>query len=346
MSLLLPLSWKLALVRLVSPLSAPRDFPHDGPRLIVALAADYGNLGDVALTRALIELSGRHLPRHRPCLLPAGRLFRELRGVSRHLSPEDVIAIVGGGNMGDLYPDLEEARQQVVRKFRHHRIISFPQSIDFSDNEEGRSALRRARRVYQSHPGLTLFARDAESFQIMKSAFPGVAIGLTPDTVLSMAAPTSLGRDIPVITCLREDKEAGLSAARRADIVAEISQAYPGCVITDTIVSGARLDYSSYDHRLGELLGKFARSRCVVTDRLHGLIFSVITSTPCVVIENNNHKISALVRTWLSDLPSIRLLSNPTPAEVAAAIDDLRDINATRPDLSAGFAPLVTALRG
>lgn len=346
MTLPIPLLWKLRLKAALSPLSAPCCFPSTGPRLIVALAADYGNLGDVALTRALIELSGRYLPSHQPYLLPAGRLFRELRGVSRHVSPEDVVAIVGGGNMGNLYPDLEEARQQVVRKFRHHRIISFPQSIDFSDNEEGLAAQRRASQIYKSHHALTLFARDAESFQRMKSAFPGVAIGLAPDTVLSMAAPASSGRDIPVITCLRQDKEAGLSEARRAAIEAEIRQAHPGCVITDTIVPGARLDYPSYDQRLSELLGQFKRSRCVVTDRLHGLIFSVITSTPCVVIENNNHKIRALVRTWLPGLPSIHLLSNPLPSEVTAAIDDLRDVTANQPNLSADFELLVTALRG
>ena len=50
---LVPVRWKREALRLVSPFGPPADFPADRPRLIIALAADYGNLGDVALTRAL-----------------------------------------------------------------------------------------------------------------------------------------------------------------------------------------------------------------------------------------------------------------------------------------------------
>ncbi|GHT58527.1 hypothetical protein AGMMS49531_00830 [Endomicrobiia bacterium] len=38
-------------------------------------------------------------------------------------------------------------------------------------------------------------------------------------------------------------------------------------------------------------LMKYARSKIVVTDRLHGMLFSVITKTPCVVMGSYTHKI-------------------------------------------------------
>ena len=38
-------------------------------------------------------------------------------------------------------------------------------------------------------------------------------------------------------------------------------------------------------------LQKFAARQVVVTDRLHGLIFALITHTPCVVMSAFNHKI-------------------------------------------------------
>lgn len=343
---LIPLRWKLATVAALSSSRPSADFPAKGPRLILALAADYGNLGDVALTRALLQFAHQHLPSHQPYLLTAGRVYRDLKGVALASGPEDVVALIGGGNMGDLYPDLEEARLRVVRAFPRNRIVSFPQSIQFSGTAAGRRALARSRSTYEGHPRLEMFARDAESLLRMRKAFPGAKVYSAPDTVLSMSAPTSSSRDISLMVCLRQDKEAGLSASRRAAILAALSTAHPGALLTDTLVSGPRLDYPAYDRHLEMLLGQFARARCAVTDRLHGLIFSVITGTPCVVIENNNHKIRSLVETWLPGLGSVRLLTNPEPAAVLAAIGEVVAAPARPPDLTPAFEPLAAALKG
>lgn len=343
---LVPLRWKLALVAALSSCRPPDGFPPQGPRLIVALAADYGNLGDVALTRALLRFAAAQLPSHQPVLLPAGRVYRDLRGAALASGPEDVVAIVGGGNMGDLYPDLEEARVRVVRAFPRNRIISFPQSMEFSDSRAGRRVLRRSSMAYAAHPRLEIFARDDESLLRMRDAFPATKVSLAPDTVLSMAGPVAPSRDIPLMICLRQDKEAGITTRRRAEILSALTLLAPGALVTDTLVDGPRLDYHAYDRRLDVLLAQFARSRCVVTDRLHGLIFSVITGTPCVIIENSNHKIRAIVRSWLRDTPSVCLLANPAPAEVSAAVDRVVASPVSRSDLTAAFAPLAAALRG
>lgn len=322
------------------------DFPEEGPRLIVALAADYGNLGDVALTRALLQFAERHLPSHRPYLLCAGRVFRDLKGVAASVGGDDVITLVGGGNMGDLYPDLEEARLQVVRAFPSNRMLSFPQSISFSDTSAGRRALRRSGRVYASHPALTLFARDAESEVGMRAAFPGAKIAAAPDTVLSMLAAPGHARHTPLMICLRQDKEAGMTGPRRQALLAALSGHYPGAILTDTIVGGPRLGYRDYESHLDTFLAMVGASRCVVTDRLHGMIFSVITGTPCVVIENNNHKIRSMVATWLRDVPSVRLLSDPDAGAVLAAVEAVKASPSPRPDLTPAFAHLARTLKG
>jgi pyruvyl transferase EpsI len=256
-----------------------------------------------------------------------------------------VVAIVGGGNMGDMYSDLEEARLQVVKAFPRNRIVSFPQSIDFSDTASGRRALRRSRSIYESHPRLTLFARDTESHKRMRAAFPGAKVCPAPDTVLSMPWQSNHDRTVPLLSCIRSDKEAALSAGRREEILSALSSAVPGAIVTDTLVPGPRLDFGSYDRKLDELLDLFSRSRCIVTDRLHGLIFSVITRTPCVVIENSNHKIRSLVATWLPGLSSVRLLSQPSAHDVLRAVKDLEGCSPVRPNLDGAFAPLIAALR-
>lgn len=343
---LVPLHWKLSLVAALSPRRPPDGFPSQGPRLIVALAADYGNLGDVALTRALLRLAATHLPTHRPVLLPAGRIYGDLKGVALAADPSDVVAIVGGGNMGDLYPDLEEARVRVVRAFPGNRIISFPQSVDFSETPSGRRALARSRAAYENHPRLDIFARDAESLRRMRECFPGAHLALAPDTVFSLPAPPAAARDIPLLVCLRQDKEAGLSASRRNSLLLAMVRRWPEAVVTDTLVPGPRLDYQAYDNRLDGFLGQFARARCVVTDRLHGLIFSAISGAPCVAIENNNHKIRGVAESWLAGLSSVQLLANPDEAGLLRAIERTASAPGVRPSLDEAFAPLIRALRG
>jgi pyruvyl transferase EpsI len=342
---LVPLRWKLEAVRLKSPFRPPVDFPAEGPRLILALAADYANLGDVAITRALIRFAARHLPSHRPYLLCAGHVFHDLRGVARAADKDDVVAIVGGGNMGDRYSDLEEARCRVVRAFRRNRVISFPQSFDFSDTPAGRGALARSRSAYASHPRLRLFAREMESLRRMQAALPNCQVNLAPDTVLSLDLAPSAPRNLSLLVCLRQDVESRLSADHRTAILEGLRSFAPDAVVTDTTVLGPRLEFPDYERHLDALWAKFAHAKCVVTDRLHGLIFSIISRAPCVVIENTNHKIRSTWKTWLSGMPSVRLLSDPEPAAVIAAVRQIREITPAPVALNGAFTPLAQALR-
>lgn len=47
----------------------------------------------------------------------------------------------------------------------------------------------------------------------------------------------------------------------------------------------------------------------VVTDRLHGMIFAAITSTPCIVLPNYNHKIKYQYE-WIKHLNYIVFLDD------------------------------------
>lgn len=330
----------------ISPDKPPVGFPNISPRLIVVLAADYCNLGDVALTHALLRLARQHLPSHRPYLLTAGNFFREIKGAANAAGPDDVVAIVGGGNMGDLYPYLEEARLQTVRAFPRNRIISFPQSFGFSDTASGRHAARRSAKIYASHPDLVLFARERESYEMMRTAFPGVRVELAPDTVLSLKPLPSAPRDLPLVVCLRDDKEAKLSPEVRGGILQRLASEHPGARIIDTLAESKGLSYAQYEKELISLLETFSRSRCIVTDRLHGMIFSVITGTPCVVLENNNHKIRATVSSWLGSDPALRFVAISSAEEVSLAVRGLLAANPSHVTAPLDFSGLAAALRG
>ena len=46
----------------------------------------------------------------------------------------------------------------------------------------------------------------------------------------------------------------------------------------------------------------------VITDRLHGMILSIITGTPCIVFGNNYHKVESSYYSWFKDLEYVSFI--------------------------------------
>lgn len=63
---------------------------------------------------------------------------------------------------------------------------------------------------------------------------------------------------------------------------------------------GERLVYGKWN--------EFRSARLVITDRLHGMIFSAVTGTPCVALNNSNGKVGYEYE-WLKDVPYIAFAS-------------------------------------
>jgi len=105
------------------------------------------------------------------------------------------------------------------------------------------------------------------------------------------------GRDLSQVEQARRDLEAAL-AGTGLDVET-----------TDTHAGGSRLDEARCAQLVAEKLDQFGSSMLVVTDRLHGMILSVLAGTPCLVVPNANHKIKQTWFDWLSDQPQVNFLS-------------------------------------
>lgn len=319
-------------------------------KVIVALAADYPNLGDIAITHAQTEFVRACLRGYEVVDFPCAATYLQLKALKRVCSPDDIITITGGGNMSDLYPSLEDSRRFLVGQFPRNRIISFPQTADFSDTPAGRRELARSRRSYERHRLLRLFAREPVSFELMRRLFPKTSVDLVPDIVLSMPAQTG---DLPrsgVLMCMRADKESVLGLGPRAALVDQIAVSVPGVRVTDTVLERAdRLSLDERNRELAALIGAFRVAEAVVTDRLHGMILAAITGTPCVVMKSCNHKIAGTHRAWLAGNPRIVLLEDYSAASVLGALARLRAHGSCKRvdlGLSAAFDPLRRSLTG
>lgn len=317
-------------------------------KVFVGLAGFYQNLGDLAITRAQIAFVRAALPSYVVVPVASTATYRSSRSLSRAVEPDDVVTLIGGGNMGDLYESLEDARLHLVRLFSANPVVSFPQSWSFTETPQGMRALARSARTYARHPDLVLFARESASLAAMEAAFPDVRVRLAPDIVLSQRiAPNAEERE-GVLVCLRDDQEGVLSDAARTRLMAELTGQGEPITILDTV--GVPLEDCTadrYEATLDAFLAQVASHRMVVTDRLHCMIFCVVTGTPCVALPNTTGKIAGTYRDWLSEAPLVEFVSDPGPGQVLDAIWKLassREGNRAAPDLSAQFGPLREAL--
>lgn len=275
-----------------NPIYKLSDYPN-GKKIYMFLAADYGNLGDVALTYAQLKFLNKHFPEYTVVEIIIRNSVEGLQFAKAHVQNGDIISIIGGGNMGTIYPGLENFRQYIIKAFPNHKIISFPQTIHFSNDEVGRKALAQSQKVYSSHPGFVLVAREPKSFELMRQSFPKNKVLLTPDIVFSQNQSKPEFERKGVTVSLRRDIEKNLTPAQDEILNRCIGHNFSDVRQYDTNINRPYLTTEQKYQELHKIWDAYKRSELVITDRLHGMIFCYITNTPGIIFLNNNHKIEA-----------------------------------------------------
>ena len=296
-------------------------------RIFIFLAADYGNLGDVAITYAQHRFLSNQYPEHQVVEIPISKTLKGIIQLKKVIDKDDIITTVGGGNTGDMYYQIEYFRQLVIQNFPNNPIISFPQTIDFSNTEKGKKRLQKAISVYAEHPKLTLIARELKSYHYYKKYFKNKVL-LLPDIV------TTLDRSKPeyerngAIICLRKDKERKLSEQQETELTNYVKERFKKFQYYDTHIGDQGMTMRDKITALFKIWDAFKRTELVITDRLHGMIFCHITNTPALVFLNNNHKIEQSYK-WIAHNPRIKLVKKYHVGDIATKINQLSQLPET-----------------
>lgn len=307
---------------------------HDSPKkkIVVGLACDYGNLGDVAISLAQQDFLEKNYPTHQVIIFPISETFTKMKSLEALLAPDDVITLVGGGNSGDIYPDIEFARQFILKKFPQNTIISFPQTLDYTP-EVAEKKLKKDKKTYQQHPRLKLAAREEKSCQAYTTFYEKESF-LCPDIVLSWKKELPQVKRSGILLCLRQDKEKNIQLP--TDFLGEL-KAQATLTFRDTQLDVSHLPLEKGKQEVEDILKEFSKKELVITDRLHGMIFSAITGTPCIALDNQNRKVSGVHKLWLEKrFSQIRVIKEQTSNdELLALVTELKGKNyAFNPDTS------------
>ena len=293
-------------------------YKSDNKKVVVFLAGFYANLGDLAITYAQREFLRQVYPDRDIILVPSTEIYTSMKTLKKIINKDDVITLIGGGNMSDLYWSLESARLFVIKNFKNNKIISFPQTVSFSDTEKGKKCLNTSRKVYSSHKNIVFFLRENNAFKRFQKYFPNVKCELCPDMVLSLKKTEPRMERNQVVCCLRNDGESYISGVQRKAIITQMRENFDNVILRDTVdVSVDECTEEVFENTLENFWGMLRSSKVVVTDRLHCMIFCVITGTPCIAIDNSNKKISGVYNEWLGEINWVKFATDSDIDNVA-----------------------------
>lgn len=236
--------------------------------------------------------------------------------ISKSIVKDDILLLRGGGFFGDLWLDGFEVILKFIEYFPENRIVLFPQSVHFSDSEEGRYWLKVAQELLSRRPNIYLFARDINSYNLFQEYFPNCFSSYTPDTVLSYKPKLNVERDEgKALICLRNDREKNIEENTGEKVKDIITKLGYQIIEQDTCIDTNLNNLKDAEKKLFDLWSTFASSGLVVTDRLHGMIFSTITSTPCLVFDNIDHKVRNEFE-WIKHLDYVELIDDVSDLDV------------------------------
>lgn len=269
--------------------------PRMGRKTIWIIGSpSHSNLGDQAQSYCLEQLCRTFYPGYRIVILEQFTpkfgiyILRMLRSV---IGSEDMIFCHSGYHMTEMYP-LYQTYLLILKMFPDYPVTIFPQTINFQDPE----IAAQVARTMDAHPDCTLMCRDQISHANAFKLFSRTHLLLYPDVVTSLIGTYrfSYPRE-GILFCMRNDPE---SFYAPAEIAALQRRFAPIAVQTaDTTVKiSARYIAGHRKEVLEKTFEQYAHYKVTITDRYHGMIFSLIAGTPVVVVNSRDHKLASGVK--------------------------------------------------
>lgn len=298
---------------------------REDEKVIYILAEpEYGNLGDQAIALATVFFLKDNFAEYKTVEVSIDDSYRYLREILANSNENDLFLLQGGGNMGNLYPDIEAVRRFCIKHIKNRRIISMPTTVTYTDDKRGRKDLAKSKKIYSSNPNLILIARETYSFDIMQKEYPINKSFLLPDIVfyLSTRVRTDKVKRQDHVICLRREMESNLSHEEINTLIVQFCQHYSDAFIYDTTVN-RNVTVELREYEIFSLLHEFQRAKVVLTDRMHGMIFCSITGTPCLIIKSLDNKVLGSYE-WIKDQRFIALHKTVNVIEVIKSCDKIQ----------------------
>lgn len=274
-------------------------------KVFVVYTPTHENLGDHAIALAQMNFLDDMGISYTEITVP--ELYRLRDSGLLKIFNKTTVFIIGGGNLGTLWFDVETMFRDIILAAPKADIFIFPSTIYYDDTDFGREEFQNSKRIYNSHNSLTLYAREKYSYEIMEKAYKNVR--LVPDMVFYLnKCEKNVIRDGAVL-CLRPDLEKILTEEDETLIYNQVYQIFGDQITKTDMCIDHYISSSERSFELDKKFEQFRKARLVITDRLHCMIFCVITGTPCIVVNSKSPKVKGCYD-WVKDFEYIKFADN------------------------------------
>lgn len=268
----------------------------------------HGNLGDQALLYAEEKMILNTKPKYKIIEIPSSIASKLTNIISLAIRANDIY-IQAGGFLGNLWMNEEIMFRNIIKRFKNNKIVVLPQTVFFTNDYEGQKEYKKSKAIYESHNNLTFILREYISYNYMKTNFSKCKIDLKPDMALYLNKNDFIFVDNKKVNralfCIRKDKEKikydfnNIKKILKHYGITEIKE-------TDTVINKNIYNNKKRIKYLTEKINDFRNSEIIITDRLHGMIFALISNKPCLVYQNKSPKILGVYE-WIKDCGYIKL---------------------------------------
>lgn len=279
---------------------------QEGEKRIILLGTpEYGNLGDHAIASVEKSFLDLYCPQHEVIEITHEMLFWIQEDLFSYIKEDDILLYTGGGFLGNLY-DMVSLLRKLIISFPKNKIVIFPQTIFYTKDINGEKVFQKDREIFQTHPNVYVFLREYKSYKFMleNKMVDEEKIFCVPDIVLFHHPIVFHIKRQNIMICLRKDKE------QCTEVDMDIIKNYAEDNNMKICFGTTRIDrdlitLKEREDALQQKFREFATYKLIITDRLHAMIFSAITGTPCIAIDNLTGKVSSVYE-WIRDLEYVK----------------------------------------
>lgn len=300
-------------------------FSRKSDRIIIVATPTHGNLGDQAIVYAEKTAIKTVFPSRSVIEIENGAFLKCKKLLTKLIKQTDTIIVDGGGNLGTLWGWEDDKITDIISTFCQNKIVIFPQTMYYDTSDSAYERLERNQKIYSKATDLTFLLRDYASFDFFNKNFPNIKSKLCPDIVLSLNQQQSLKRK-DILLCLRSDREKKVSEKETVVLKKHLEELHANTVNTDTVIKNS---VRAHNRRrvLKRKWKEFSSAELVITDRLHAMIFSYITGTPCIAINNTSKKVEGSFQ-FINGCNFIKMADNLIEAiDIIPMLTDVGEIN-------------------
>lgn len=261
---------------------------------------EHGNMGDYAIGIAEKQFFDDYFSEYE-LIRVAGNEWLELKSYFiANIKRTDVIFITGGGFIGNMWAS-GSTSMDIAQAFPDNLKIFLPNTLTYYDIQKESLVRDDLEKLCADHHTY-LFFREKKSFNLCRDLGFGDWCYCFPDMVLYLQHNIQgKQRKGKVLLCFRTDAE---KIFQEQDNLKRL--------LTCNQIPYDEKDIHLYKYvpenesglYITHLIQEFAEYDMVITDRLHGMLLSYMSKTPCAAFDNATHKVAGVYE-WIKAEPEI-----------------------------------------